>query len=166
MIIDGASVNNTTKEPDWQGSGSELLNTIRRVKDKMVRRGFLEIDLPYEFSDTFRYSVVIEVESSGSVIESVAIAFRIDKDMDATKSAIEESVIVPEVLSTFTRDNLMNYFADIVEKQSRLAFYLNRKPRKFENLKFYELTNEQKVVFNEFLVMAIEKVLIERKKKK
>ena len=134
MIIDSKSVNNTPKEPDWQGNGSELLNTIRRVKDKVVRRGFLEIELPYEFSDAFRYPVVIEVESSGPVIESIAIAFIIDKDMDATKSTIEESIIVPEVLSAFTRDNLINYFADVDEKQSQLYFYLNKKPAGFEKL--------------------------------
>jgi hypothetical protein len=163
MIIDSKSVNNTPKKPDWQGNGSELLDTIRRVKDKAVRRGFLEIDLPYEFSDTFRYPVVIEVESSGSVIESIAIAFRIDKDMGAAKSTIEESIIVPEVLSAFTRDNLINYFADIVEKQSKLSFYLNKNPVKFKKLKFYKLTNEQKIVFNEFLIMAVERALEKRK---
>jgi len=127
MIIDSKSANDTTKKPDWQGTGSELLDTIRRIQDKVVRCGFLEIELPCEFSDTFRYPVVIEVKSSGSVIESIAIAFRIDKDLDATKSTIEESIIVPEVLSAFTRDNLINHFADIVEKQSKLVFLFKPK---------------------------------------
>lgn len=163
MIINNKSVNDTIKEPDWQGNGSELLGTIQTVKDKVVSSGFLEIELRYEFSNTFRYPVVIEVKSSGPIIESVAIAFKIDNGMNATKSAIEESIIVPEVLNAFKRDDFINYFADIVEKQSKLAFYLNKKPAKFKNLKFHKLAEKQKIIFNEFLIMAIEKVLEERK---
>ena len=163
MIIENKNIDNGYKEPDWQGNGSELLGTIQTVKDKVVSNGFLEIELPYEFSNTFRYPVVIEVKSSGPIIESVAIAFKIDNGMNATKSAIEESIIVPEVLNAFKRDDFINYFADIVEKQSKLFFYLNKKPAKFKNLKFHKLAEKQKIIFNEFLIMAIEKVLEERK---
>ena len=163
MIIDSKSVNDTTKEPDWQGNGSELLGRIQTVKDKVVSNGFLEIELPYEFSNTFRYPVVIEVQSSGPVIESFAIAFKIDDEMGATKSTIEKNIIVPEVLTTLKRDDFINYLSDIVEKQSKLAFYLNKKPAKFKNLKFHKLAEKQKIIFNEFLIMAIEKVLEKRK---
>jgi len=166
MIIDSKSVNNTTEEPNWQGKGSELLSTIQTVKDKVVHSGFLEIEIPYEFSNTFRYPVVIEVKSSGPVIESVAIAFKIGNGMSVTKSTIEKNIIVPEVLNAFKRDDFINYLADIVEKQSKLAFYLNKKPAKFKNLKFHKLVEKQKIVFNEFLIMAIEKVLEKRKSAK
>ena len=163
MIIENKNIDNGYKEPDWQGNGSELLGTIQTVKDKVVSNGFLEIELPYEFNNTFRYPVVIEVKSSGPIIESVAIAFKIDDEMGATKSTIEKNIIVPEVLNVFKRDDFINYLADIVEKQSKLAFYLNKKPAKFKKLKFYKLIDKQKIVFNEFLIIAIEKVLEERK---
>jgi hypothetical protein len=163
MIIENKNIDNGYKEPDWQGNGSELLGTIQTVKDKVVSNGFLEIELPYEFSNTFRYPVVIEVKSSGPIIESVAIAFKIDDEMGAAKSTIEKNIIVPEVLNVFKRDDFINYLADIVEKQSKLAFYLNKKPAKFKKLKFYKLIDKQKIVFNEFLIIAIEKVLEERK---
>lgn len=126
-------MNNTIKKPDWQVKGSGLFDTVRRVKDKVVRCGFLQIELPCEFSDAFRYPIVIEVKSSGPVIESVSIAFIIDKDLDATRSTIEENVIVPYVLGTCARDNRIYYFAYIDEKQSKLSFYLNRKAVKLEN---------------------------------
>lgn len=60
-------MNNVNKKPDWQGNGSELLGTIQTVKNKVVDSGFLEIELLYEFSNTFRYPVVTEVKSSGIV---------------------------------------------------------------------------------------------------
>ncbi|MCK4250854.1 hypothetical protein KAX97_05375 [candidate division WOR-3 bacterium] len=163
MIVENKNINNGYRNPDWQGRGSELLSTIQTVKDKVVHSGFLEIEIPYEFSNTFRYPVVIEVKSSGPVIESFAIAFKIDDEMGATKSTIEKNIIVPEVLNTFKRDDFINYLSDIVEKQSKLAFYLNKKPAKFKNLKFHKLAEKQKIIFNEFLIMAIEKVLEKRK---
>lgn len=60
-------MNNVNKKPDCQGNGSELLGTIQTVKNKVVNSGFLEIELLYEFSNTFRYPVVTEVKSSGIV---------------------------------------------------------------------------------------------------
>ncbi|MBE0433751.1 hypothetical protein IBX73_09860 [candidate division WOR-3 bacterium] len=87
MRIDSKNRNNANKEPDWYGSGSELLNTIRRVKDKTVRRGFLEIEIPFEFSDVFRCPLVIEIENSGTVIESAAIAFKIHAELIVSAQA-------------------------------------------------------------------------------
>lgn len=49
------------------GLGLKLPGTIQTVKDKVISSGFLEIELLYEFSNTFRYPVVIEVKSSGIV---------------------------------------------------------------------------------------------------
>lgn len=156
--------NSATKtiSPSWSGSGDDLFDTIQVLKNREIHDGYLEIDIIFKFSDTFKYPLVIEIKSSDSVVESITIAFNIPK-RDKTKWAIEERIIVPEVCEAITREDFIKYFADIVEKDGNFAVYIDKKATEYEKLKFHTLTDEQKVVFNEHLVMAIMKVLDERR---
>jgi len=164
MLIDSKNRNKVNNEPDWQGSGSELLGAIQIIKDKVISGGFLEIGFSYEFNDVSRYPIVIEIKGSGSVVESVAIAFKIDNKMNATQKTIGKKFNASAAFNAFKRNDFINYFADTVEKQSNFAFYINKTPAKFKNLKFHKLMDKQKIVFNEHLVTAILKVLDERKR--
>ena len=148
--------------PSWSGSGDDLFDTIQVLTNREIHDGYFEIDIVFKFSDTFKYPLVFEIKSSDSVVESIAIAFNIPKK-DKTKWTIEERIIVPEVCKTITREDFIKYFADIVEKDGNFAVYIDRKPPEYKKLKFHNLTDEQKVVFNEHLFMAIIKVLDERK---
>jgi len=148
--------------PSWSGSGDDLFDTIQVLKNREIHDGYFGIDIVFKFSDTFKYPLVFEIKSSDSVVESIAIAFNIPKK-DKTKWAIEERIIVPEVCEAITREDFIKYFADIVEKDGNFAVYIDKKPTEYEKLKFHTLTDEQKVVFNEHLLMAIIKVLDERK---
>jgi hypothetical protein len=161
MIIDRKSAE---KEPVWQGDGPGLLDALRNCRGEIVRSGFLEIELPFEFCDTFKYPIIIELKSTGSVMESVAIAFRVPEEIHTAKGTFKENAIVPKVMNFITRDHLVHYFSALVEKQSKVSFYLDDKPEKLEKLKFYVLTDKQKIVFNEFFVMAIESALEKKKK--
>ena len=149
--------------PSWSGSGDDLFDTIQVLKNREIHDGYFEIDIVFKFSDTFKYPLVFEIKSSDSVVESIAIAFYIPKK-DKTKWIIEERIIVPEVCEAITREDFIKYFADIVEKDGNFAVYIDKKPTEYEKLRFHTLTDEQKVVFNEHLFMAIIKVLDERKK--
>jgi hypothetical protein len=151
-----------TISPSWSGSDGDLFDTIQVLKNREIHDGYFEIDIVFKFSDTFKYPLVFEIKSSDSVVESIAIAFNIS-EKDKTKWAIEERIIVPEVCEIITREDFIKYFADIVEKDGNFAVYIDKKPTEYEKLKFHTLTDEQKVVFNEHLFMAIIKVLDERK---
>lgn len=148
--------------PSWSGSGDDLFDTIQVLKNREIHDGYFEIDIVFKFSDTFKYPLVFEIKSSDSVVESIAIAFNVS-EKDKTKWVIEERIIVPEVCEAITREDFIKYFADIVEKDGNFAVYIDKKPTEYEKLKFHNLTDEQKVVFNEHLFMAIIKVLDERK---
>jgi hypothetical protein len=76
-----------------------------------------------------------------------------------------ERIIVPEVCEAITREDFIKYFADIdiVERDGNFVVYIDKKPTGYEKLTFHILTDGQKVVFNEHLLMALIKVLDERK---
>lgn len=152
-----------TISPSWSGSGDNLFDTIQVLKNREIHDGYLEIDIAFRFSDTFKYLLVFEMKSSDSVVESIAIAFNIP-EKDKTKWAIEERIIVPEVCETITREDFIKYFADIVEKDGNFAVYIDKKPTEYEKLKFHTLTDKQKVVFNEHLLMAIIKYWMRERK--
>jgi hypothetical protein len=158
--------NSATKtiSPNWSGTGDDLFDTIQVLTNREIHDGYFETDIVFKFSDTFKYPLVFEIKSSDSVVESITIAFNIPK-RDKTKWAIEERIIVPEVCEAITREDFIKYFADIdiVERDGNFVVYIDKKPTEYEKLTFHILTDGQKVVFNEHLLMALIKVLDERK---
>ena len=150
-------------EPDMSGRGNDFLNTIQILQNKEIHEGFLEAELHFRFSAAFRYPVIFKLQGAGAVPETVALAFDISQ-VDKTKQLVEEKFIVPKVCIKVTRNSIVNYLADVVEKNSNFALYLNKKPPTYEKLVFYPLTDNQKIVFNEHLVMAVIKILDERTK--
>jgi len=148
--------------PSWLGSGYDLFDTIQIIKGKNIQDGYLEIDLRFKFGDNFEYPIVFEIKSSVSGVDVVAIAFNIS-ETDKTKWLIEEKVIVPKICNIITREDFINYFTDVVERNIDFALYINKKPWRYAKLKFYNLKDTQKIIFNEHFVMAITKVLDERR---
>ncbi len=149
--------------PDWLSSGQDLFGTIQIIKGKKIELGYLEIDSEFTFSGTFNYPIIFIIRSSNSDIEADAIAFKIDKDKDTTQRAIEEHIIAPRVCNILRRDDFLQFFADVVEKDIDFALYLNKTPEKFKDLRIYKLNENQKIVFNERLILAITEVLDQRR---
>lgn len=148
--------------PDWLGSGQDLFGTIQIMRGKQIKRGFLELDFDFKFSETFNYPIVFEIKSLESDIEAYGIAFRIDREADPAQRAIEENIIAPKVCSSLRRDDFIKFFADVVSKNVDFALYLNKTPRRFKNIKFFKLNEEQKIVLNERLMLAISEELDKR----
>ena len=155
--------NNATEksEPDMSGRGNDILNTIQLLQNKEIHVGYLKADLHFRYSTTFSYPVIFRLQGTGTVPETVALAFDISQ-ADKTKQLVEEKFIVPKVCAKVSRNSIVNYFVDIVEKNSKFALYLNEKPPAYDKLAFYPLTDSQKIVFNQHLVMAVIKILDER----
>jgi hypothetical protein len=146
----------------WSGSGDDLFDTIQIIKDKEFHDGYFETDVVFKFSDKFKYPLVLELKSSDSAVELTAIAFDIS-NIGKREQMIEQNIIVPKVCKIIVRDNFIDYFASIIEENGNFSIYIDNKPAKFEKLRFHSLTDAQKIVFNEHLVMAIAQ-LLDRKK--
>jgi hypothetical protein len=149
--------------PDWLGSGQDLFGTIQIMKGKQIARGFLEIDFDFKFSQSFNYPIVLEIKSAQSDLEAFGIAFRIDREADPAQRAIEEKIIAPKVCGSLRRDDFIKFLADVVEKNVDFAIYLNKTPRRFKNIKFFRLTEEQKIVLDDRLMFAIAEVVDRRR---
>jgi hypothetical protein len=150
-------------ESDMSGRGNDLLDTIQMIQNKQIHEGYFEAEIVLKHSATFGYPVVFKIQGSGSNLETIAIAFDISQP-DKTKQLVEEKFIVPQVCKNIKRDSIVDYFADIVEKDGNFALYINKRPLECGNLTFYRMTDNQKIIFNEHLVMLIIKILDERKK--
>ena len=148
--------------PDWLGSGQDLFGTLQIIKGKSIARGFLEIDYDFNFNDAFNYPVVFEIKSEEGEVVSDAIAFRIDGDIEPSSLIIEEKIIAPKVCSALKLEDFIQFLATVVEKNLDFALYLNKAPQKILNLKFHRLNPDQKVVFNDRLIMHIAGVLDQR----
>lgn len=55
------------------------------------------------------------------------------------KIFIAKKLIVPKVCAAITREDFINYLANVVEKDINFTFYVDRKPSKFEKLIFHGL---------------------------
>jgi hypothetical protein len=148
--------------PDWLGSGQDLFGTLQIIKGKSIKRGFLEIDYDFNFNDAFNYPVIFELKSDQGEVICEAIAFRIDGDIDSASRMIEEKVIAPKVCTALKRADFIQFLAIVVERNIDFALYLNKTPKKIKNLKFYQLNQEQKIVFSDRLIMEIAAVLDQR----
>jgi hypothetical protein len=153
-----------TALPDWLSSGQDLFGTIQIIRGKSIQKGFLEIDFDFKFSETFNYPIIFEIKSSNADIVADAIAFRIDGEIDPARKAIEESIIAPKICSTLRKNDFINFFADVVEKDVNFALYINKMPEKFKDIKIYNLSETQKIVFNDRFIFAITEALDKRKK--
>ena len=151
--------------PDWLGSGQDLFGTIQIMQGKQVANGFLEIDFDFKFSETFNYPIVFEIKSVKANIEAFAIAFRIDRDADPAQRVIEENIIAPKVCDSLRQDDFIGFFAEVVEKNVDFALYLNKTPRRFASIKFFKLSDAQKIIFDEKLMFAIADVVDKRRPK-
>jgi hypothetical protein len=151
-----------TSTANWSGSGDDLLDTIQIIKDKKIHDGYFETDFLFKFNDKFKYPLVFELRSSDSAVELTAIAFD-TSNISKREQMIEQNIIVPKVCKLLLRDNFIDYFAGIIEENSNFSIYIDKKPAKFEKLRFHNLTDAQKIVFNEHLVMAIVQLLDKRK---
>jgi len=150
-------------EPDISGKGKDFLDTIQVLQNKEIHEGYLEAELHFRFGSAFCYPLIFKIQGMSAVPETIALAFDISQT-DKTKQLVEEKLIVPRVCRNMTRDQVVEYLADIVETNSFFAFYLHKQPRTYEKLKFYPMIENQKIVFNEHLVMAIIKILDRRKR--
>lgn len=150
---------------NWSGSGDDLFITIQIIKDKEFHDGYFETDLLFKFNDKFKYPIVFELKSSDSAVELTAIAFDIS-NIGKREQMIEQNIIVPKVCKTIVKDNFIDYFASIIEENSNFSIYIDNKLAKFDKLRFHSLTDEQKIVFNEHLAMAIAQLLDKRKSNK
>lgn len=148
--------------PDWLGSGQDLFGTIQIIKGKTIEKGFLEFDFDFKFSETFNYPIFFEIRNIDAEIEAHAIGFRFDEGIDRDTRAIEESIIAPKVCSSLRRADFIIFLADIVEKEIDFALYLNKIPKKFKNIMTYALSDEQRIVLNERLIMEVMEVLDKR----
>lgn len=152
--------------PDWLGSGEDLFGTIQIMQGKQINNGFLEIDFDFKFSESFNYPIVFEIKNVEANIEAFGIAFRIDREADPSQRVIEENIIAPKVCSSLRRDDFIKFFADVVEKNVDFALYLNKTPRRFRSIKFFKLSDEQKIIFNQKLMLAIADVVDKRRVKR
>jgi hypothetical protein len=149
--------------PDWLGSGQDLFGTIQIIKGKKIDNGFLEVDYDFKFSEQFNYPIVFRIISVNADIEACAIAFRIGGSSGSSHKSIEENIIAREVCSLLNRYDFIKFFADIVEQNIDFALYINKTPKKFQDMKMYKLNSAQKIVLNEKLVFEITDVLDRRK---
>lgn len=148
--------------PDWLGSGQDLFGTIQIIKGKQLESGYLEMDSDFRFSDAFNYPIVFRIRSGDGDIEIYAISFRINSDISPAARAIEEKIIVPKVCKTITRQDLITFFADVVQRNVDFALYINEPPKKFQSLVVCELDSDQRLILNDRLIMKITMVLDER----
>ncbi|MGB3479996.1 MAG: hypothetical protein WBB67_12670 [bacterium] len=161
--MDKRNTEKENPEPDMSGRGSDLLDTMQMIQNKQIHEGYFEAEIVLKHSATFGYPVVFKIQDSGSSLETIAITFDTSQP-DKTKQLVEEKFIVPQVCKNMTRDSIVDYFTDIVEKDGNFALYINKRPLECENLTFYRMTDDQKVIFSEYLVMRIIKILDERKR--
>jgi hypothetical protein len=150
-------------EPDISGKGNDFLDTIQMLQNKEIHEGYLKADLHFRFSAAFNYPIVFRLQGTGMTTETTALAFNISQT-DKTKQLVEEKFIVPQVCKKLTRDSIVHYFASIVEKNIPFALFIHKKQPAYEKLTFFSLADAQKIVFSEHLVMAIIKIIDERKK--
>jgi hypothetical protein len=133
------------------------------IQNKKIQQGYFHAELLLRYGVAFKYPAVFEIRGSGSVLETTAIAFDITQK-DKTKQLVEEKLIVPKVCKNLCRDDLLWYLADIVRKESNFVLYVSEKPHKYDHLRFYALTENQRLVFNEHMILAIIQLLDARKK--
>jgi hypothetical protein len=148
--------------PDWLGSGQDLFGTIQIIKGKMIESGYLEVDSDFRFSDAFNYPIVFRIRSLNGEIEIYAISFRVNGDISAAARVIEERIIVPNVCKTITKQDLITFLADVVQRNVDFALYINKTPKKFKNITVCELGSDQRIILNDRLIMQITVVLDER----
>ncbi|MEO0141961.1 MAG: hypothetical protein ABIL70_00900 [candidate division WOR-3 bacterium] len=141
--------------PDWLGSGQDLFDTIQILKGKKIEQGFMEIDYNFKFSEKFSYPVVFELKTLEGDVVIDRIAFRVSGEKDDKQRKIEETIIIPGVIRTLTREDFIKFFAEVIKKDIDFALYLNESPKKFSGLKFRELKEGQKIVLNEQLIIEI-----------
>jgi len=144
--------------PDWLGSGEDLFATIQIIQGKNISIGFLEIDYNFKFSTEFNYPVILTLKSINADIACDTVAFRIE-GVPANKKMIEENFVAPSVTHSLTHQDLVSFFAEIVIKDITFALYLNKRPRRFRDLRFCPLTEKQKIVLNGRFVFEIMEVL-------
>lgn len=149
-------------QPDISGNGSDLLNIVQVLQSKIIHEGYFQTDFLLKFSATFEYPAVFKLRSSGSILGTSAIAFDV-KQKDKTKQLVEEKLIVPKVCKNITRDSLLCYLADVVEKNMNFVFYLSNKPSEYDTLTFYLIEENQNIVFTGHMIMAVIRILDERK---
>jgi len=149
--------------PDLQGSGAELLDTFQIIRDKNFEAVYFEADLKFTFSKNFVYPIIFIFVKSDSTIISLAVAIDVSQTR-SQKGLIEEMFIAPTVCEALTRDEIVGYFASIVERNASFAYYFNQKPPRCDARQFHHLSPNQQVVLNEHLALAIMRVLDERKK--
>ena len=148
--------------PDWLGSGQDLFGTIQIIKGKQIKNGYLEMDTDFRFSDTFNYPIVFRVRSHEGDIEIYGVSFRINGNMNGAARAIEERIIAPKVCATITKQDFIEFFADVILQDIDFALYINKVPKKFKGIKVFELQDNQRIILNERLIMQITLVLDQR----
>ncbi len=144
--------------PDWLGSGEDLFATIQIIQGKNISIGFLEVDYNFKFSVQFNYPAVLTIKTINQEIVCDTIAFRIDAATLESRM-IEENFVAPSVIHSLTHQDLVSFFADIVLKDITFALFLNQHPRRFRDLRFFPLTENQKIVLNDRFVFEIMAVL-------
>lgn len=144
--------------PDWLGSGEDLFATIQIIQGKKINVGFLEIDHNFKFSTEFNYPAVLTIKTINQDITCDTIAFRIDA-ATPERRMIEENFVAPSVIHSLTHQDLVSFFADIVLKDITFALFLNQHPHRFLDLKFFPLTEDQKIILNDRFVFEIMAVL-------
>lgn len=154
-----SSNNKSVILPDWLGSGQDLFGTIQIMQGKQITDGFLEIDFDFKFSETFNYPIIFKIKSADAHIEAFGIAFRIDREADPAQRVIEENIIAPKVCDSLRHDDFIRFFAEVVEKNVDFALYLNKTPRRFEGIRFFKLSDAQRIIFDEKLMLAIADVV-------
>jgi hypothetical protein len=113
------------------------------------------------FSKNFEYPVIFIFVRSESAVVSLAAAIDVPRTMDQ-KELIEETFIAPMVCEALTRDEIVGYFASIVERNASFAYYFNHKPPRYDACQFHHLKPNQQVFLNEHLALAIMKALDDR----
>lgn len=156
--------NNTTAriKPDMSGRGKEFLDMIQMLQHKEVTEGYLGINRCFRFSAAFSYPVIFRLQSTGTWTQITAMGFDVTQH-DKTKQLVEEKFIVPKVCRKITRDSIVYYFADVIEHDSCFALYLHEKPSVYRKILFHGLIDDQELVFDEHLVMAVMEILDNRK---
>ncbi len=141
--------------PDWLGSGEDLFGTIQIMKGKNIKKGILEIDYNFNFSEKFSYPVVFEFKTIDNEIVIDHIAFRVWGERYAKQRMIEENITIPGVIRTLRHKDFIHFFAEVVRKDIDFALYLDEIPKKFIGVKFHPLQAGQRIVLNEQLIMEI-----------
>lgn len=148
--------------PDWLGSGQDLFGTIQIIKGKQIKNGYLEVDTNFRFSDAFNYPIVFRIRSNESDIEIYGISFRINGVISGAARTIEELIIAPKVCETITKQNFVEFFADIILQDIDFALYISKTPKKFKGIRVFELKDDQRIILNERFIMQITMVLDQR----